>query len=254
MVDGTGPIDSGIDPHRTAMKEAHIVSGKIDLSRVKGLLFDVDGTLSDTDDHWVDRFARFLKPFSWMFVDHDPHRFARWAVMSIETPANFLYSLADRLGIDKQLFKLTNNLFRKSRARKKSQDRFWIISGIKEMLDRLVGHFPMAVVSARDEETTLFFLEWFDLARYFDIVVTGYTCEHTKPFPEPVVYAAEALGLNPEDCLMVGDTIVDIQAGRLAGAQTAAVLCGFGQQKELGRAGADIILESTVDLESLLLD
>ncbi len=234
--------------------EARIVSGQIDLSRIKGLLFDVDGTLSDTDDHWVDRFVRFLTPVSWLFSDRDPNRFARWVVMSIETPANFLYSLADRLGIDKFLFKLSNNLLRKHRASKKSSDRFWIISGIKEMLARLDDRYPMAVVSARDEETTDFFLKLFDLDQYFDAIVTGYTCDHTKPFPDPVIYAAEALGLQPEDCLMVGDTIVDIHAGRLAGAQTAAVLCGFGQQKELERAGADIVLQSTVDLENLLLE
>jgi N-acetyl-D-muramate 6-phosphate phosphatase len=173
--------------------------------------------------------------------------------MSIETPANFLYSMADRLGVDKPLFKLTNHLFRKRRARQKTQDRFWIIAGVKETLEQLNGHFPMAVVSARDEETTSFFLEVFGLAQYFDVVVTGYTCDHTKPFPEPVIFAAEALGLDPAQCLMVGDTIVDVRAGKLAGAQTAAVLCGFGQQKELEEAGADIILENTVDLEQLLL-
>jgi HAD superfamily hydrolase (TIGR01549 family) len=235
------------------MKEVKIVSGEIDLSRVKGLLFDVDGTLSDTDDRWVDRLTRFLKPIGWLFVDHDPHRFARWAVMSIETPANFLYSLTDRLGIDKPLFKLMNNLLRNRRARKKTHDRFWIIAGVKELLGRLEGHFPMAVVSARDEETTLFFLELFDLTQYFDVIVTGYTCEHTKPFPEPVIFAAKALGLDPEHCLMIGDTIVDVRAGKLAGTQTAAVLCGFGLQKELELAGADIILGNTVDLEYLLL-
>ena len=67
-----------------------------------------------------------------------------------------------------------------------------------------------------------------------------------------MLFAAEALGLDPAECLMVGDTIVDIKAGKLAGAQTAAVLCGFGQQQELEQAGADLILSSTADLEKLL--
>jgi phosphoglycolate phosphatase len=52
---------------------------------------------------------------------------------------------------------------------------------------------------------------------------------------------------------MVGDTIVDIHAGRLAGTQTAAVLCGFGQREELEHAGADIVLVDTTDLVDLLL-
>lgn len=226
--------------------------GALDLSRVRGILFDVDGTLSDTDDHWVERFTCFLTPFAWFFEDRDPRRFARWVVMSIETPANFFYSLADRLGIDKPLFNFFNWLFQKNRSRRLPRDRFWIIPGIREMLAELHGQYPLGVVSARDEATTFTFLELFELTPYFDVIVTAHTTDHTKPFPEPVEFAAEALGLAPADCLMVGDTIVDIRAGRLAGAQTVAVLCGFGQKPELEKAGADVVLANTTDLESLL--
>lgn len=227
--------------------------GELDRSRVRGLLFDVDGTLSDTDDHWVQRFTKRLTPFSGLFADRDPKRFARWVVMSVETPANFLYSLADRVGIDKPIFTFVNWLFQKSRSRRAIQDRFLIIPGVKEMLARLHGKFPMAVVSARDEKTTLAFLDLFGLTPYFDVVVTAHTCEHTKPFPEPVIYAAEALGLDPDQCLMIGDTIVDIKAGKLAGAQTVAVLCGFGQRQELERVGANVILDSSAELDSFLV-
>ncbi len=54
-------------------------------------------------------------------------------------------------------------------------------------------------------------------------------------------------------CLMVGDTVVDIITGKKAGAQTVGVLCGFGEKKELERAGADLILDSTADLMDYLL-
>jgi phosphoglycolate phosphatase-like HAD superfamily hydrolase len=50
----------------------------------------------------------------------------------------------------------------------------------------------------------------------------------------------------------VGDTTVDIKSGRRAGAQTVAVLCGFGEQPELERAGADVVLEHTAQLSTLL--
>ena len=54
---------------------------------------------------------------------------------------------------------------------------------------------------------------------------------------------------------MVGDTTVDIRAGKAAGAQTVGVLCGFGQESELRRAGADLILPSIASLcEILLID
>ena len=227
------------------------ISGQIDLSRVRGLLFDVDGTLSDTDDRLVDRIARYLDPVSWLFKSRDTHHFARLFVMTIETPANFMYSLADRLHLDKPLGKVYDRLSRKRHEKTPAHERFWIVPGVLEMLDHFYGHLSMGVISARDRRTTLHFLEHFDLMPYFDVIVTAQTCIHTKPFPDPVIYAVEKLGLRPDACVMIGDTIVDVRAGKAAGAQTIAVLCGFGGEDELKRAGADLIVPSTSDIKGL---
>lgn len=227
------------------------MSGQIDLSRVRGLLFDVDGTLSDTDDRLVDRITRLLDPVSWLFKGRDTHHFARWFVMSMETPGNFMYSMADRLHLDKPLAKFYDRISRARHKKTPAHERFWIVPGVLEMLDHFYGQFPMGVVSARDKRTTLHFLEHFDLMSYFDVIVTAQTCIHTKPFPDPVIFAAEELGLSPDACVMIGDTIVDVRAGQAAGAQTIAVLCGFGAEGELKRAGADLIVPSTADVKSL---
>ena len=56
------------------------------------------------------------------------------------------------------------------------------------------------------------------------------------------MWAAQQMQVKPEECLMVGDTTVDIRAGKSAGAQTVGVLCGFGTERELRRAGADLNL------------
>jgi phosphoglycolate phosphatase-like HAD superfamily hydrolase len=111
----------------------------------------------------------------------------------------------------------------------------------------------MAVVSARDEKSTIRFLTQFDLSKYFNVIVTGLSAPHTKPYPDPILLAAEKMGVKPQDCLMIGDTTVDIRAGKAAGAQTIGVLCGFGEEPELNQLGADLILKSTSDLTSLLL-
>jgi phosphoglycolate phosphatase-like HAD superfamily hydrolase len=61
------------------------------------------------------------------------------------------------------------------------------------------------------------------------------------------------MGVDPGACLMIGDTSFDIRAGRAAGAQTVGVLCGFGQEAELHRQGADLILPTTPHLADILL-
>jgi phosphoglycolate phosphatase len=53
---------------------------------------------------------------------------------------------------------------------------------------------------------------------------------------------------------MIGDTTVDIRAGKAAGAQAIGVLCGFGEEDELLQLGADLILKSTSDLTELFLE
>jgi len=232
--------------------QSAIISGEIDLTNVHGLLFDVDGTLSDTDDRLVERIVRFLEPVNWMWKDKDPRPFARWFVMSAETPANFLYSLTDRMHLDGALSKAYDWLSRNWHRRSTNQERLRLVPGVREMLETFEGRFLMGVVSARDKRTTLHFLEFFDLLHYFEVVVTAQTCRHTKPFPDPVHYAAQKLGLFADQCLMIGDTVVDVSAGKSAGAQTVAVLCGFGTQRELERAGADLILEATADLVNII--
>ena len=224
------------------------VFGSIDRERVKGLLFDVDGTLSDTDDQMTDSVTRFLKPVSWLFKNRDAHKFARWFVTGVETPVNFLYSLADKLNIDGPLIRLHQKLTQKKKTKPTEHEPFLIIQGVAAMLEELNKKFPLAVVSSRDGRTTQEFLEHFNLQSYFPVVVTSQTCQRTKPSPEPIHYAADKLGLKAEECLMIGDTIMDIHAGKSAGAQTVGVLCGFGIQKELIRAGADLLLSSTSDL------
>jgi phosphoglycolate phosphatase-like HAD superfamily hydrolase len=121
------------------------------------------------------------------------------------------------------------------------------------MLAALKGHYPMAIVSARHEKSTMRFLEQFDLVKYFDVIVTGLSAPHTKPFPDPIFLAAQKMGVKPSECLMIGDTTVDIRAGKTAGAQTVGVLCGFGEEKELKDMGADLIISSTPHLAELLL-
>ncbi len=62
--------------------------------RVRALCFDIDGTLSDTDDQWVEKLSRFFTPLRFFFRRGEPRPFARRLVMMAETPANAAYSPA----------------------------------------------------------------------------------------------------------------------------------------------------------------
>ena len=218
----------------------------LDIPRIRALCFDVDGTLSDTDDLYVQKVMRFMPRFLFRNPEHAARRFVMWA----EAPGNNLLGLADTLGLDDEMAALINWIYRN---RKQQSKQFLLVPGVDTMLARLKGHFPMAVVTAREEHGTMAFLDQFGLTKYFDAIVTGLSAPHTKPYPDPVLLAAKKMVVPPEACLMIGDTTVDMRAGKAAGTQTAGVLCGFGEEPELLRFGADLILASTASLADVLL-
>ncbi|MGC1375361.1 MAG: HAD family hydrolase [Anaerolineales bacterium] len=222
----------------------------LDLPRIQALCFDVDGTLSDTDDQFVNKAAGYLRPLRFLLPNRDAPRAARRLVMWGEAPGNLLIGIPDRLGLDSTLAALADRF---NRRHARPMKHFLLVPGVKEMFEQIKGCYPMAVVSARDEASTLMFLDEFGLRPYFDVVVTALTAPHTKPYPDPILYAAKAMGVRPESCLMIGDTTVDIRAGKAAGAQTLGVLCGFGEEAELRAKGVDQIIETTAKLAEVLL-
>lgn len=223
----------------------------LDLDRIQAICFDVDGTLSDTDDQWLAVFERRLQGLRGLFPRGDVRPFARWALMCAETPGNLAYHLLDWADLDDEVGRFYNFLCQRQVGRKPRN--FWLVHGVQEMLHHLHQRYPLAVVSARDQLSTCAFLDQYTLTPFFHSIATALTCRHTKPFPDPILWAAEQMGVAPENCLMVGDTTVDIRAGKASGAQTVGVLCGFGQESELRRAGADLILPSTAALIQVLI-
>lgn len=222
----------------------------LDLRRIQALCFDLDGTLVDTDDAYVEWLTARFRPVARLVPPEVARRWARRLILAAETPANFLLGTPDFFGLDNALGPLLD------RRRPRPQDlarRFRLVPGIRPALDRLGDRYPMAIISARELTTVHAFLDAFDLRSMFPCVVAARTVARMKPHPAPVLWAAAQMGVHPQACAMVGDTVVDVRAGRAAGAQTIAVLCGFGERGELERAGADLILEKTGDLADVLL-
>lgn len=223
----------------------------LDISRIRALCFDIDGTLSDSDDALISSIAGMLKPLKFLFPANDPKPAVRRFVMAIESPGNLTLSLLDKFGIDDQVALLGDKLYERGIRRKYRKTPS--IPGAISLVERLYERYPISLVSARSARSTQAFIDQFNLQRYLVATAHAQTCRHTKPSPDPVIWAADQMGVDPEACLMIGDTTMDIRAGVSAGAQTVGVLCGFGQRDELKRAGADLILDTTSQLEQYFL-
>lgn len=218
----------------------------LDVARIRAICFDIDGTLCDTDDAYVARFANFMR----FLPPAKRQRWARRLVMHLETPGQWVFGLPDRLGVNGLLFSVTEAV--RKRFSPQTLKTYALVPGAYDCVATCARRYPMAVVTTRFEPVARQLLEHDQLTPYFRAVAAALTTRHTKPYPDPVLWAAQQLGVPAEACLMVGDTTVDILAGKTAGAQAVGVLCGFGEEAELRHAGADLILPSTADLPRAL--
>ena len=75
----------------------------------------------------------------------------------------------------------------------------------------------MAIVSNKPEQPTREISDALELTRFFPVIIGGDTYPERKPHAQPLVEAANLLGVPLERCVMVGDSDVDIDAAKAAG-------------------------------------
>jgi phosphoglycolate phosphatase len=195
----------------------------------------------------VIRLARRIKPF----LRHRSEWLARWLLMKAETPGNLFITGLDVLGLDERVMGLTDRL-RRRRGVYPAYD-FYLVNGVEKMIESLKNRYKIGLVTSRSRYHIDQFMSMFpDIAPAFTTTCGLQDTRRLKPHPAPIRLAAERLKVPIENCVMVGDTAVDVRAARRAGAWSAAVLCGFGERRELERAGAHVVVNSTADLQSLL--
>jgi phosphoglycolate phosphatase-like HAD superfamily hydrolase len=211
------------------------------------VLFDMDGTLIETDDAqvrvWARRAARVTRS------PERAERIARRVVMAMESPANAFFTALDLVGLDAFVLRLLIALNGGTGVAR----RIPPVVGADELARALSARYRLGIVSTRRAAESAAALDALGIAGCFGVIAGRDTTWRIKPHAAPVLYAARTLGVDPARCLMVGDTTVDVIAGRRAGAWTCGVLCGFGERAELERAGADLILDHTALLADVLL-
>jgi phosphoglycolate phosphatase len=130
-------------------------------------------------------------------------------------------------------------------------DQTRVYPEVEETLD----HFPQiskAIVTNKPYEFTMALLEGIGLLRYFKVVLGGDSLRERKPAPQMLLEAARQCETDPLRCLMIGDTRVDIVAGKAAGMKTCGYISGFRGRGELVEAGADFLIERFSELRGLV--
>jgi len=212
--------------------------------KVKGILLDLDGTIVDSKEAYFEAVKTAFAAMGQTMVN---------ARIVIEIPKRLEQNLPINNvvnGIDIQKFlKIYLKAYYKATATKTKP-----MPKISDTLEKLSEKTKLALITMRyvPKKNVIEELEKFGLAKYFQYVITALDTHDPKPSPEALIKCARELRIPTCDCLVVGDSVADIKAGKTAGAKTVAVLSGIFSREELEKEKPDLILENVNQLPDFL--
>jgi len=211
------------------------------LQGVKAVLFDLDGTLVDSSEAIVNAVEKVLELKG---LTCNRAKVARMIGVPLE---NIFGVLAPNLS-EEETWQLVHE-YRKYYMKHHLENTTIHPSAIMVLRRLKADGFKLGIITGKYREPVMDILSHFGISELFYVVVTGYEAMRHKPAPDIVLEAAKRLRTDPKRCVVVGDSPLDVQAGKRAGAFTVAVLSTTYTRKQLESAKPTIIIEK---LEGIL--
>src|SRR5205085_1077365 len=126
-----------------------------------------------------------------------------------------------------------------------------LFPNVVETLEHFHGK-RLAVVTSKEVHFTQLMLDHFGIAKYFDAIVGGDTTPARKPDPRPVLEALRLLDGPATEAVMIGDSEIDVIAGRSAGARTCAVTFGYRSAEQLRVTEPDAMVDRFEQLKDVI--
>lgn len=202
----------------------------------KSILFDLDGTLTDSGEGIMNCAQLALEHFGIHIPDRDTLR------VFVGPP---LHDTFRKFGVPEDQVDEAIRIYR-SRYVPIGKFENTPYPGIRELLEKLCaqGH-RLYVATSKPEDMSVEILEHFDLAKYFDHIC-GASLDRSRSSKDAVIsYLLEQYS-HGEEMIMVGDTVFDILGAAAHGIPAVGVTWGYGNPEEMKKAGAAAIAP-TVD-------
>ncbi len=210
------------------------------MTKLKAILFDLDGTLRDTKDiiyeamqHAIEALGRDRPTRG----EIDPHIHHHTAVHK---------ALANHVSLDEFEQIYHGKLY-------ETWDEVMLYEAAVETLELLTEKgYQLAVVTSANTKGSVDFVQKRGIDHHFDAISGMSEGVKPKPAPDLVLRALEQIGCEPDAALMVGDLPADVQAAHAAGVRCVAITHGFGSREDLQDIGADYIIDSLMELPAVI--
>ncbi|WP_413627915.1 HAD family hydrolase [Fructilactobacillus vespulae] len=213
---------------------------------MQNYIFDFDGTLADSGETGV---VATQKAFADLGLP-EPTAADISYYMGIPIEVSFKKMAPGHEFSDAEFEKLLQ-VFRKYYQELESK-MLTLFPGIKEMLAELqTEQKGLYVVSSKHSKTLLRNLKSLGIDAYFTNILGADNVQNFKPAPDGVLQVLELDNLDPDQTVMIGDAIFDLQMGKAAGVHTAAVTWGAHDRDSLAKEQPDYLIEQPADLTKL---
>jgi HAD superfamily hydrolase (TIGR01549 family) len=211
--------------------------------KAKGIFLDLDGTIVDSTGAYIET-ARITS----QSIGKKPPQ----TKAALEIPRRIEQGLALNdltEGDSKKFLSVYLKAYYSSTEAKTK-----VLPNVSATLEALSGRAKLALITMRHvpNQVILKELDYFGIAKYFTHVVTALDTSKPKPSSEALIQCIKALDLEMCDCIIAGDSVNDVRAGKAAGARTVAVLSGLFHREELARECPDLILPDVSTLPEFI--
>ncbi len=206
------------------------------MKKTDTVLFDFDGTLMDTNDMILGSWQHTFRTLAGHEADE---------AMLVRTFGEPLGDTMKKFFPDVPAEK-SLDIYR-SYQKENFCDMIKLFPGMEELLEELKQKgYKLGLVTSRLYNTTMQGLEHFGIKDHFDAILTADDTPLHKPDPAPINLTLEKLGSEPEDSVMVGDTMFDILCARNAGVMSVLVSwsLALGDRTDFGEDAPDHIITS----------
>src|SRR5690606_34308640 len=211
--------------------------GSFLMKKITTLLFDLDGTLIDTNELIVSSYLHTLEQYY-------PGQYTRNDVLPFMGPT--LHDVF--MGINPEKAEEMISVYRKYNLEKHDL-LVKEFNGVFETIRTLHENgYKLAIVSTKVGSTVMKGLKLTNLDQFFDVVISLDEVENPKPHPEPLIKALSQLESEPGEAIMIGDNHHDIDGGKNAGTYTCGVAWSLKGREYLEQFDPDYIIENMSEL------
>lgn len=209
---------------------------------IKAVIFDLDGTLIDTNDLIIDTFYHVVHEC----LGRTPTEEELHHVYGKVLDEQMAYFSVERR---QELVEAYKNYYRTH-----MDEKTHLFEGVIELLDALAARgILMATVTNKGTRGVRHAFEKFDLGKYFTASISADDVVSGKPDPQGILMSLNHLGVAPEEALFVGDSFNDIAAAKGAGVKSVLVDWTLFHEDHYAAFGADAVIKHLMDLVALVV-